>query len=374
MNKFLIVIRPLMIIVFAYLSVPSKTLANTSTLAESVYAAPAVYLSDQVIKNRLENLSSVIDINYTNEVGRRIRDYTINYRVAGERILGRVDLFFPLFEQEIAKRNLPEELKYIAIVESNLDPMAYSHAGAAGLWQFIKSTGRMQGLKIDKYIDERRDPEKSTKAALDYLSDLYTQFGDWTLAIAAYNCGPGNVKKAIRRGNSTDFWKIRKHLPNETQKYVPRIIAAMYLMQYYHAHDLIPDRVDEDLKYVEKINDGISHNFHTLSKELDISYQLIRDLNPQFATNNFPQNNGTLSLVIPASKYDRYLELYHPEEYAEILKEREEMELWVQESKRLARITERKVDTMEPLLSMIATQVKPLNTRSRIEPLFYFAT
>ena len=296
MNKFLIVVRHLMIIVFAYLSVPENALANTSTLAESVYKAPAVYLSDQVIKNRLDNLSSVIEINYTNEVGRRIRDYTVNYRIAGERILGRVDLFFPLFEQEIAKRNLPEELKYIAIVESNLDPMAYSKAGASGLWQFIKSTGRMQGLKIDRYIDERRDPEKSTKAALDYLSMLYGEFDDWTLAIAAYNCGPGNVRKAIRRGNSTNFWQIRKYLPNETQKYVPRIIAAMYLMQYYHAHDLIPRRVDEDLKYVEKINDGKHHNFYKLSQELGVSYKLIRSLNPQFGTNSIPKNNGSLTL------------------------------------------------------------------------------
>lgn len=369
MNKLLIVIRPLIIILLSYLSVLDRAQANTSPLAESVYSAPAVYLSDQVIKNRLDNLSSVIDINYTHEVGKRIRDYTINYRIAGERILGRVDLFFPLFEQEIAKRNLPEELKYIAIVESNLDPMAYSKAGAVGLWQFIKSTGKMQGLKIDRYIDERRDPEKSTAAALDYLSKLYGQFDDWTLAIAAYNCGPGNVKKAIRRGNSTDFWKIRRYLPYETQKYVPRIIAAMYLMKYYHAHELIPERVDEDLKYVEKITDGKSHNFVTLSKQLDVPYKVLRALNPQFGTYTFPKNNGNLTLVIPASKYEKYLEIHHPEEYAKMMKEREEKELWIKESRRLARIAERKVEKMQPLVTMINTQVIPLRAPNRIEPL-----
>jgi len=370
MNKLLIVIRSLIMIALGLIVGHSAIHANTNTLAESVYKAPTTAVSDQLIKSRLENLSGVIDINYTPEVGKRIREYTVNWRVAGERILGRVDLFFPLFEQEIYKRNLPEELKYIAVVESNLDPLAYSHAGAVGLWQFIKSTGRMKGLKIDNYIDERKDPAKSTSAALDYLTDLYEKFGDWTLAIAAYNCGPGNVRKAIRRANSTDFWVIRRFLPNETQKYVPRIIAAMYLMQYYHAHDLVPAIVDEDIKYVTRIQDGKAHNFKDLSQSLGVSYQTIRALNPQFKTIYFPKNDGHLNLVIPSSKYEKYLELYNPTGYQQLLGELRLIEHLNKEQARMIDIRQNKIKQLQPLKSILSQAIIPQKWRRDVDIVF----
>ncbi len=322
MNKLMIVIRVLIIISFAFLTEHTELSAHSNPLAEAAYRSGSSYVSDQLIKSRLENLSSVIDINYTPEVGRRIREYTVNYRVAGERILGRVDVFFPLFEEEIYKRNLPDELKYIAIVESNLDPMAYSKAGAVGLWQFVKATGRMKGLKIDRYIDERKDPAKSTAAAMEYLSDLYAEFDDWTLGIAAYNCGPGNVRKAIRRAQKRDFWQIRRFLPNETQKYVPRIIAAMYLMQYYHAHELIPSSVNEDLRNTVAIKDGKRHNFAQLSKDLGVSYEIIRKINPQYKTSSFPENNENMILNIPASRFEVYMEKHDQDAYQRFLVER----------------------------------------------------
>lgn len=281
------------------------------------------HFSEQDIIDRLNNISSIIDINYTPEVGRRIKEYTVNYRVSGEKILGRVNLYFPIIEKYIQEKNLPDDLKYVAIVESNLDPRAMSKSGASGLWQFIKSTGKMQGLEINNTIDERRDPEKSTEAALEYLSYLYEKFDDWTLALAAYNCGPGNIRKAIRRsGGKTDYWSIRKHLPNETQKYIPRIIAAMYLMKYYHAHDLRPEIQDADLRNTIKINDGIGHNFRKLSETLGLDYKTLIYLNPKYSKTSFPQNNGRHDLVIPASRKMIYLANYNHEEYARLREQR----------------------------------------------------
>lgn len=327
--------------------------AHATDVSNDAYKPKVERISDQDIKSRLENISSVIDLNYTHEVGRRIREYTVNYRKAGERILGRVDLYFPLIETEISKRDLPDELKYVAVVESNLEPTARSKSGAVGLWQFISSTGKMQGLKIDNYIDERRDPEKSTKAALEYLSDLYDSFDDWTLAIAAYNCGPGNVRKAIRRGNSKDYWEIRHHLPRETQKYVPRIIAAIYLMQYYHVHKLVPDLIDKDMRNTIKISDGRSHNFLKLSKELGVSYNVIKALNPQFSTKYFPKNTGHLSLVIPQSKFEKYLEVYDEVSYENYLEKRREEEL------------KKEQDALEKLKR---PNVEPFNYLEAVEP------
>lgn len=301
------------------------------------------------VKSRLDNINSVLAVNYTNEVGKRIKEYTVSYRQSGETILGRVDLYFPLFEREIQKRNLPEELKYIAVVESHLDPMAKSKSGAIGLWQFMRATGRMKGLKIDNYLDERKDPEKSTAAALEYLSDLYNRFGDWTLAVAAYNCGPGNVRKAIRRGNSKDYWEIRHHLPRETQKYVPRIIAAMYLMRYYHYHDLSPRNVETDLMYTREVNDGKAHNFYTLAKDLEMDFNTLKQLNPQFQTQYFPKNTGHLTLIIPDSKYELYLEKYDPEVYNAIVKRRRQDALRQKIKEQLMLQKSREVTPVEPL-------------------------
>ena len=357
----MIVIRLLMITSFSLIIGQVELLAHTNPSSEEGYVGRTKHVSDKLIMSRLDNLSSVIEINYTPEVGRRIREYTVNYRIAGERILGRVERFFPLFEAEINKRNLPEELKYIAVVESNLDPTAASYAGAAGLWQFVSSTGRMHGLTINSYVDERKDPVKSTHAALDYLTYLYEEFGDWTLAVAAYNCGPGGVRKAIRRGNSTNYWDIRFHLPNETQKYVPRIIAAMYLMQYYHAHDLIPEDVSEELTNVVEINDGKRHNFTKLAEDLGVAYKTIRKLNPQFKTNYIPKNKGQFMLVIPRSKYEKYLELYDRKALGDLLRERQEHKQMREQLNRMKRIMETRLEKPATLYSVIYHELHSIN-------------
>ena len=348
MNKLLIVATRMAIITFLITCVNIIGYSHTTPSLESDASSTVPSFSDQDIKDRLENISSVIDLKYTHEVGRRIREYTVNYRKAGERILGRVDLYFPLFEKEIEERNLPDELKFVAVVESNLEPTAKSKSGALGLWQFIKSTGKMQGLKMNTYVDERRDPEKSTKAALEYLSNLYERFDDWTLAIAAYNCGPGNVRKAIRRGNSRNYWDIREHLPRETQKYVPRIIAAIYLMQYYHYHNLTPRTMDQDLVHTVSISDGKKHNLYTLAKDLDIDYGKLKSLNPQFKTKYLPKNKGHYSLVIPRSKYESYLENYDPISHTVMLEKRM-LKKQLVEKERREEVRDRKIETMQML-------------------------
>jgi len=323
MNKLLAVISPMAaLILLLGLALPKQGLGHTTSAAEAVYETPIPKYTTEDIKHRLGNMSSVLDMRYTPEVGKRIKEYTTTYRVAGERILGKVDLYFPLFESEIRYRNLPEELKYVAVVESHLNPFAMSKSGAAGLWQFIPSTARNHGLVINDHIDERKNPIKSTKAALEFLSELYETFGDWTLAIAAYNCGPGGVRKAMRRSGKKDYWGLRHHLPKETQKYVPRIIAAIYLMQYYDEHKLVPTPVDDHIKYTMTINDGKGHKFSILAQRLGISYNDLKTLNSQFTTNHFPKNEGQVALVIPMDKYEIYLEQYDPEAFREILAER----------------------------------------------------
>lgn len=363
MNKIIIVTRILVIVTSLNFLTFSEALGHISERSEEVFKPEIPHFSEQDIIDRLDNISSVIDINYTYEVGRRVKEYTVNYRKAGEEILGKVDLYFPLFEQEIHKRNLPDELKYIAVVESNLDPTATSRLGATGLWQFISSTGRMQGLKITSTIDERRDPLKSTQAALDYLFDLYCEFDDWTLAIAAYNCGPGNVRKAIRRGGSYNYWDIRSFLPNETQKYVPRIIAAMYLMQYYHVHNLSPRSVEMDMKYTVKINDGRKHSFYTLSKDLDVSVNLLKSLNPQFKGNYIPKHDGSYNLVIPRSKYEEYLRNYDIVAYKNLIESKKQKRL-----NRLAEIQKMmQKDRIEPLTQITAIPPKQIFSVASIE-------
>ena len=356
MNKLIIATRFLVVVTFLNILAVNTAFSHTTALSEKAYKPSVPSFSEQDIRERLDNISSVIDINYTSEVGRRIKEYTVSYRKAGEQILGRVDLFFPLFEKEIHERNLPDELKYVAVVESNLKPSATSNLGAAGLWQFMSSTGKMKGLKINHAVDERRDPVKSTKAALEYLNDLYCEFDDWTLAMAAYNCGPGNVRKAIRRGGSYNYWDIRRFLPRETQNYVPRIIAAMYLMQYYHYHNLTPRIVDNDIKYTISIADGKKHNFYQLAKDLDLPYRTLKDLNPQFRSSYIPKNDGSYALVIPRTKYEDYLKIYDQQAYNDLIEQRRQRRL-----SRLAEIQKMmEKDKVEPLTDIETLEPKKL--------------
>jgi len=268
---------------------------------------------DRTIENRIFSLGSSIDVKYNAEVKRRIKQYTVSQRSMCEVLLGRSSIYFPVFEDIFRKKGLPLDLKYLSVVESGLRPIATSRSGAAGLWQFMRPTGRMMGLQINRTIDERRDVEKSTEAAADYLLHLYERFDDWTLAIAAYNCGPGNLRKAIRKsGGKRSFWEIKKYLPKETREYVPKFIAMSYVMNYYYEHDLVPDVPHEDLtntcsaKVFEKIN------LRRLSKELGIDLKVLRTLNPSYIRNYIPKSeDGKYNLVLPTNEMRLVAQNYH---------------------------------------------------------------
>lgn len=259
--------------------------------------------------NRINNISSFVDLRLTPQVSKSIELYTNKHRKASENLLGRVSIYFPIFENKLRAKSLPDELKYISVIESSLHVDAKSHIGASGLWQFMKSTGKMYGLTVNSAVDERRDVEKATEAALDYLSDLYGMFDDWTLAVAAYNCGPGNVRKAIRKGGGIkDYWEIQQYLPRETQKYVPKFIAAAYLMNYYHDHDLVPVLPEDEVKYTATTNVYEHLSFSELSKETGLELDLIKLLNPLYLKNYIPKNNAGRKLTLPETNMYAFLE------------------------------------------------------------------
>ena len=208
---------------------------------------------------------------------------------------------------------MPTDLKYLSVIESGLKPSATSRSGAAGLWQFMKPTGKMLGLKINSTVDERRDIEKSTRAAADYLKQLYDRFDDWTLAIAAYNCGPGNLRKAIRKsGGKTTYWEIQQYLPRETREYVPKFIAMSYMMNYYYEHDLIPALVGEELVNTSSAKVFEKMNLKNLSSELSIDFEVVKTLNPSYVTNYIPHTvDGKYNLVLPTPEMRIVATKYH---------------------------------------------------------------
>ncbi len=317
-----------MMVVFCVLMLgftPTTVFASVNVAAEFHLDIKVQKPTDADISNRLENLQSAISIKYTSEVRTRVLQYTYYHRKATEDLIGRAMLYFPLFDEEISKRNLPSELKNVAVIESLLKPSATSRVGAAGLWQFIKSTGKMQGLEISELIDERRDPKKSTAAAMDYLEHLYEQFGDWTLAVAAYNAGPGNIRKAIRRSGSKDFWKMSKYLPKETQAYVPRVIASLYLMNYYHEHGLQPKVPDELLQSTVEIDVNKDLKINDLSESLNIHIDVLKRLNPSYKKGLIPAK-GDYTLIIPSNRMHDYLRLYDKVSFDAMVERRKERE------------------------------------------------
>ncbi|MDL2224333.1 transglycosylase SLT domain-containing protein [Bacteroidales bacterium OttesenSCG-928-M06] len=270
---------------------------------ESVTGNDAVYVS------RLARLNNIIELPYNEVVRNCINLYVDRRRNSVEYMLGLESFYFPMIEEALDKNGLPDELKYLAVVESGLNPVALSRVGASGLWQFMHATGKQYGLEINSLVDERRDPLKATYAACEYFKDMYRIYGDWTLVIAAYNCGPGNVNKAIRKANgSTDYWKIYPYLPKETRSYVPLFIAATYVMNYYAHHQLYPAKTSlplaTDTVMVEK-----TIHFDQISEILDVDKELIRALNPQYKLDIVPGHSKSRAIKLPAYKAYAFVEL-----------------------------------------------------------------
>lgn len=255
---------------------------------------------DDGVKERLLSLDQeLVRHRYDAAVRSVIQKYLANQGDRSARIVGRFTRYFPLFERELARQQLPDALKVLPITESALEVKALSRVGALGLWQLMPGTAREQGLLIDDLVDERLDPQRATEAGITYLLRLYNYFDDWALALAAYNSGPGNVRKAIRRGRSRDFWKIRKYLPRETRSYVPIFIAATYLTEYYHLHGIEPDLPHLDLQFstarlVEK-----PLSFHRIAQVTGLPMARIRELNPAYLEDFLPGYPGGHYLHLP---------------------------------------------------------------------------
>ena len=256
------------------------------------------------------NKTSAIKLNYNDIVKNYIEMYTVRKRRLLEKIITRSQIYFPIFEEYFDKYNLPLELKYLSIVESALNPNARSKSGAVGLWQFMYNTGKMLDLNITSFIDERKDIYKSTNAACRYLEYLYRTFGDWQLALAAYNGGPGSVRNAITlSGGKTNFWEIRKYLPKETQGYVPAYIAAFYAFEYSKEHNIKTMKNLNNYNNIDTLSINGNLSLRNVAKQLNLDYAEIKKLNPIYKLGVIPDDNNTYTIVLPKKSISQFLEL-----------------------------------------------------------------
>ncbi len=266
--------------------------------------------SPEVTAERLKSLDKETPFNlvYNPTVQGFIDLYAIRRRDITTKVLGMAQLYFPLFEEALAKYDIPLEMKYLAIVESALNPTAISPAGAGGLWQFMVGTGKMYGLEVSSYQDDRFDPIKSTEAACKYLKFLYNTFGDWQLALAAYNSGPGNVNKAIRRsGGKKDFWEIKNFLPKETQGYVPAFIAVNYVMNYAAEHNIYPKEPLASFFEVDTVVVKNRVDFEALAHVVGLPVDQIAYLNATYKLKEIPGNGRKHYLTLPVDKIGLFI-------------------------------------------------------------------
>ena len=256
---------------------------------------------------RLSRLPNVMEMPYNNMVQQFIDRYTGRLRHSVSYMLGASNFYTPIFEEALEAYGLPLELKYLPVIESALNPRATSHAGAAGLWQFMVATGKQYGLEVNSLVDERRDPVKSSFAAARYLKDLYNIFGDWSLVIAAYNCGPENINKAIHRaGGEADYWKIYPYLPRETRGYVPAFIAANYVMNYYCEHNICPMRTQLPAK-TDTIVVNKDVHLKQIAEVCGIDIDELRTLNPQYRRDIVNGSNKPSIIRMPATATNTFI-------------------------------------------------------------------
>ena len=264
--------------------------------------------SDSIYIDRLTRMPVLMEMPYNDIVRKFIDTYTVRLRGQVAFMLSACNFYMPIFEEALDAYGLPLELKYLPIIESALNPSAVSHAGATGLWQFMHATGKVYGLENNSLVDERRDPIKATWAAARYLKDMYDIYHDWNLVIAAYNCGPGNINKAIRRaGGKTDYWEIYRYLPRETRGYVPAFIAANYVMTYYCKHNICPMETN-----IPQATDTVlvtrDLHFQQIADLCHVPMEEIKSLNPQYKRNIIPGLSKPRTLRLPTEAISAFLD------------------------------------------------------------------
>lgn len=285
-----------------------------SLQAQDTTAVPAIntigfYNYNFTYKSRLDSIQKMVPLTYNEYVQNFIAIYSKRKDMMG-KMLGLSNYYFPIFEKALASYNIPVEIKYLSIIESSLNPHAVSRVGATGLWQFMFGTAKAYGLNMDNFVDERKDPIQASYAAAAYFRDAYDELGDWLLAIAAYNCGKGNVTRAIEKAGSRDFWEIRSFLPKETRDYVPAFIAALYVMNYAEKHDITAQNSN-----LYQLTDTIQVNHFValadVSKVLNLDESVLLSLNPSYKKKIV---NGTLQvpkrIVLPSVDQSKYAQLY----------------------------------------------------------------
>ena len=289
-----------------YLDWQSKNFLQLDENCRMLPEGPVV--SDSVYIDRLSRIPSIIEMPFNDIVKKYIEAYTGRLRNKVSFMLAAANFYMPMFEEALDTYDLPMELKYLPIIESALNPKALSRQRASGLWQFMLHTGKQYGLETNSLVEERFDPQKSTWAAVRYLKELFDIYKDWNLVLAAYNCGPGNVNKAMRRaGGSTDYWEIYPFLPKETRGYVPGFIAANYVMTYYCEHGICP--MDSQLPTVsDTIHINKDLHLQQVASVCDIDIEQLRSLNPQFKKDLVPGNSKVYALRLPNNTVNTFIE------------------------------------------------------------------
>ena len=273
-------------------------------------------VSDAEMMRRLAAMNSFITLPYNDVVKNYIIQYSERMTTRMGRVMGLSTYYFPIFEDILLRYGLPQELKYMAIIESMLNPVATSRAGARGIWQFMYQTGTSYGLEINSFVDERLDVEKAVDAAARYLRDAYKTFGDWALAISSYNCGAGNVSKAIRRADGKrDYWSIYPYLPRETRNYVPAFVAAMYAMTYYREYGIVPQNTGVPAQ-TDTFMIRRNLHFDQIEAVVGVPKEDLQNLNPQYVNDIIPGNNHPYVLKLPYTWTSRFLDANRDSLYA----------------------------------------------------------
>lgn len=272
------------------------------------YGYPACFVptyDESVIQARLNemNVNSAISYDYNSSTLAYVKLFSNNKREMMSRMIGLAELYFPLFEQKLAEHGLPKELKYLAIIESALNPTAKSRAGATGLWQFMQPTGKLFGLVVNNDIDERKDPYQATEAACKYLKELYGMFGDWQLALSAYNAGPGTIRKAITKsGGIKNYWELRPYLPKETQGYVPAFIGAAYVMNFSREHNICPTKAKYAFGDITTVQIADNFSFNHLADVLEVPVEDLKYLNPVYKNDQITVSSKPHTICLPKDR------------------------------------------------------------------------